>query len=78
MQGSAPPYALDALRHRIATQLMPAYDIQGNLLHPTEYQSHLAGAMVHLLFSINRYPAAAVGSSTRRFLADIERVRPVL
>ena len=56
-------------------QLLPAYDLSGELLMPHDYDRRLSGALVHLRLSLNRYPFPLKGSPrTHRFVADIERV----
>jgi hypothetical protein len=45
--------------HEIKTthhvQHLPAYDIRGNLIHPSKYEEKLAGVITHICFTIVHY-----------------------
>ena len=48
------PY-LDEIKSSHDVQEIPAYDIRNNLIHPTEYEEKLGGAIARVCFSIAHY-----------------------
>ena len=51
MSASIEPY-LDAMKSSHVVQQLPAYDVRGNDIHPSEYEEKLAGAITRVCFSI--------------------------
>jgi len=69
------PLELLGLSYTHTAQLLPVYNSSGDLVMPDEYENTLPGAVVHLRFSLNRYPSSLASSFiTHTFVADIERV----
>lgn len=60
-------------------QMLLVFSLQGNLIMPHDYDDLLPGALVHLRFSLNRYPSPLNNFFiTHTFVTDIERVRLIL
>ena len=43
---------LDAIKSSHEVRPIPAYDVKGNLITPTEYEEKIAGATAHVCFAI--------------------------
>ena len=46
---------LDALKDNYDVQEIPAYDVRGNPIHPSDYEEKLAGSIARVCFSITHY-----------------------
>lgn len=46
---------LDTIKLTHDVHQIPAYDVKGNLIHPSEYENKLAGAIARICFSIVHY-----------------------
>ena len=47
--------ALEDIKSSHDVQQIPAYDIHGNLISPSDYEEKLAGAIAHICLSINHF-----------------------
>lgn len=56
---------------------LPAYDTDGDLILPKEYESRLEGATVAMSFALKHYdfPHRASSQASNTFVADIVKIR---
>lgn len=57
--------------------ILPAYDIDGNLIMPKDYESSLKGALVVVSATLNHYDIRARGPSpaSNTFVAEVVKIR---
>lgn len=68
---------LAAMKDTHVFNILPAYDMDGNLIMPNDYESSLRGALVVVSATLNHYDIRARGSSpaSNTFVADIVKIR---
>ena len=69
--------ALQEMKSSHACQPLPAFDMHGNLIPPSDYEQALRGAVAHVRFSLCKYSWRTGDSYRDPVVADIEMLRVI-